>query len=92
MHRPVREDCCQLLIYPVPSHTCLLRQGDWSVYQPFANLGHKTHHRYLPEQRECKKPSKKPAMNSINTEEHFGACGTGQGLTDGKDLLVLETC
>ena len=31
-------------------------------------------------------------MNSINTEEHFGACRTWQGLTDGKDLLVLETC
>ena len=31
-------------------------------------------------------------MNGVNTEEHFGACRTGQGLTDGENLLVLDTC
>lgn len=31
-------------------------------------------------------------MNGVDTEEHFGACRTGQGLTDGKDLLVLKAC
>lgn len=47
--------------------------------------------RSIPKESECKEPSKKPAMNSVDTEEHFGACRTGQGLTDGKYLLVLET-
>ena len=31
-------------------------------------------------------------MYGIYTEEHLGACRTGQGLTDGKDLLVLGAC
>lgn len=29
-------------------------------------------------------------MNGVDTEEHFGACRTGQRLTDGKYLLVLK--
>ena len=30
-------------------------------------------------------------MNGIDTEEHFGACRSRQGLADGKNLLVLVT-
>ena len=48
--------------------------------------------RYVPKQCKCKKAREKPAMNGIYTKEHFGTCRTGQGLTDGKNLLVLEAC
>lgn len=53
---------------------------------------HETVQEYLPKESKCKKPSREPAMNSVDTKQHFGACRTWQGLTDGKDLLVLEAC
>lgn len=46
----------------------------------------------LPKKSKCEKSSKKAAMNGVDTKKHFGACRTGQGLTDGKYLLVLEAC
>ena len=47
---------------------------------------------YVPKQCKCEKARKKAAVNGVYTEEHLGACRTGQGLTDGKDLLVLGSC